>query len=465
MAGELTSAQLQQLYICSLLAGQKREQPSFTTKAHVFHIDPKTKRSWVPASSQAVNVSFFYDSTRNLYRIISVEGTKAVINSTVTPNMMFTKTSQKFGQWSDIRANTVYGLGFTSEPELNKFIEKFQEVKEATRQAAQPKAQTQTNGSAATPVTSASASPSSTRGPQPPPPPALQQQQQQQQQQTPQPSECGEEQKSAATLTNQVDHPGISATLPSNINDIANSLKSTFVAHQRSQSLSGLQAGKITDSPKHQPKDKTSVASLPQSTAEAQLRYENDRLKLALAQSSANAKKWEVELQTLKNNNVRLTSALQESTANVEEWKRQLQALKEENTKMKTHVLELEASHGNPEAVTELRKEIGNLHNKAETLENEVRQKDKEIEIMKRKLDEQQQVQTTSQKVEDKLKALLADNEGLRTSVTRLQEQLDGTKSTNRAKKGALEQLNQRLAQKIQELKEIQQEIATLLNS
>ena len=34
--------------------------------------------------------------------------------------MTFTKTSQKFGQWSDIRANTVYGLGFSSEPELNK---------------------------------------------------------------------------------------------------------------------------------------------------------------------------------------------------------------------------------------------------------------------------------------------------------------------------------------------------------
>ena len=55
-----------------------------------------------------------------LYRIISVEGTKAVINSTITPNMTFTKTSQKFGQWSDIRANTVYGLGFGSEVELNK---------------------------------------------------------------------------------------------------------------------------------------------------------------------------------------------------------------------------------------------------------------------------------------------------------------------------------------------------------
>jgi len=34
--------------------------------------------------------------------------------------MTFTKTSQKFGQWSDSRANAVYGLGFSSEAELNK---------------------------------------------------------------------------------------------------------------------------------------------------------------------------------------------------------------------------------------------------------------------------------------------------------------------------------------------------------
>ena len=150
-----------------------REQPIFTCKAHVFHIDPKTKRSWLPASSAAVNVSFFYDSSRGLYRIISVEGTKAVINSTITPHMTFTKTSQKFGQWSDVRANTVYGLGFGSEIELNKvssfciptwrrlrlfsfqFIEKFYEVKEATRTATKP------NGT--TPTTSASASPVASR--------------------------------------------------------------------------------------------------------------------------------------------------------------------------------------------------------------------------------------------------------------------------------------------------------------
>jgi len=45
---------------------------------------------------------------------------KALVNSTMTPNMTFTKTSQKFGQWADHRVNTVYGLGFSSEVELIK---------------------------------------------------------------------------------------------------------------------------------------------------------------------------------------------------------------------------------------------------------------------------------------------------------------------------------------------------------
>ncbi|KAF2985930.1 hypothetical protein EK904_014139 [Melospiza melodia maxima] len=95
---------------------------------------------------------------------------QAIINSTITPNMTFTKTSQKFGQWADSRANTVYGLGFASEQHLSQvrpgnlgnlsqvssgawetcgnpsqpqgdsplplqFAEKFQEVKEAARVA------------------------------------------------------------------------------------------------------------------------------------------------------------------------------------------------------------------------------------------------------------------------------------------------------------------------------------------
>lgn len=53
-----------------------REQPIFSTRAHVFQIDPTTKRNWIPASKHAVSVSFFYDANRNVYRIISVGGTK-----------------------------------------------------------------------------------------------------------------------------------------------------------------------------------------------------------------------------------------------------------------------------------------------------------------------------------------------------------------------------------------------------
>ncbi|XP_011472333.1 homer protein homolog 3 isoform X2 [Oryzias latipes] len=114
---------------------REREQPIFSARAHVFQIDPATKRNWLPASKHAVTVSFFYDANRSVYRIISVGGTKAVINSTITPNMTFTKTSQKFGQWADSRANTVYGLGFSTEQQLQQFAEQFKEIKEAARLA------------------------------------------------------------------------------------------------------------------------------------------------------------------------------------------------------------------------------------------------------------------------------------------------------------------------------------------
>ncbi|XP_066551434.1 homer protein homolog 3 [Amia ocellicauda] len=114
---------------------REREQPIFSCRAHVFQIDPATKRNWIPVSKHAVTVSFFYDANRNVYRIISVGGTKAIINSTITPNMAFTKTSQKFGQWADSRANTVYGLGFASEQQLHQFSERFKEVREAARLA------------------------------------------------------------------------------------------------------------------------------------------------------------------------------------------------------------------------------------------------------------------------------------------------------------------------------------------
>jgi hypothetical protein len=67
-----------------------------------------------------VNVQIFHDSVKNVYRILSVDGSKVLINTIVTARMSFTKTSQKFCQWVDSRANHVYGLGFANETDLTR---------------------------------------------------------------------------------------------------------------------------------------------------------------------------------------------------------------------------------------------------------------------------------------------------------------------------------------------------------
>ncbi|XP_037081761.1 homer protein homolog 2-like isoform X2 [Pollicipes pollicipes] len=383
------------------------EQPIFSCKAHVFHIDPKTKRSWIPASASAVSVSFFYDSTRNLHRIISVEGTKAVINSTITPNMTFTKTSQKFGQWSDVRANTVYGLGFGTEAELNKFIEKFQEIKEAARQAPAGSA---TNGTGSTPTTSANASPVIAR----------------------------------AVKMDQVDSylPPPPAGEPDP--------KQGPALHQRSHSLSGLQ--QPSESPKHELKGGEKPAGQAASSSEAQLKYENDRLKLALAQSSANAKKWEVELTTLKTNNARLTAALQESTANVEEWKLQLQSYKEENGRLRGRVLELEAGRGGDTA--ELSRELHQLRARADKLETDGKRKDEENRKLAASL-----ADPAAKAQADGLKALDQENEQLRGQLSRLQDQLEMALSAQESQHKVLDTLNMQLGDKIAELQGIHTEL------
>ncbi|XP_061409771.1 homer protein homolog 1-like isoform X2 [Lethenteron reissneri] len=118
--------------------GTAREQPVFSSEAQVFQIDPTTQRSWLPVSQQVVRVSFYHDAVRNIHRIISIDGTKVIINSTILPSMKFTKTSQKFGQWADSKANTVFGLGFNSEKLLMEFSQKFEEMKEASAGKQQP---------------------------------------------------------------------------------------------------------------------------------------------------------------------------------------------------------------------------------------------------------------------------------------------------------------------------------------
>ena len=69
--------------------------------------------------------------------------------------------------------------------------------------------------------------------------------------------------------------------------------------------------------------------------------------------------------------------------------------------------LEQEASAGNPEAIAEIRKEISHLRVRSEALESDVKQKDKEIEVLKQRLEDQSNIYSTSLKVEDKLKVAI----------------------------------------------------------
>lgn len=97
-----------------------------------------------------------------------------------------------------------------------------------------------------------------------------------------------------------------------------------------------------------------------------------------ISYSCANAKKWEIELTTLKSNNNRLTSALQESTANVDEWKRQLHTYKEENLRLKREMDAMKPSvggGGNANEINEdMRIENIKLKSRIITMEKEIQE-------------------------------------------------------------------------------------------
>ncbi|XP_044059859.1 homer protein homolog 2 isoform X2 [Siniperca chuatsi] len=348
------------------------EQPIYTTRAHVFQIDPTTKKNWVPASKQAVTVSYFYDSNRNSYRIISVDGSKVIINSTITPNMTFTKTSQKFGQWADSRANTVFGLGFASEQQLAKFAEKFQEVKEAAKLArdkSQDKVETSSNHS----------------------------------------QESGRETPSSnqASSINGTDDEKISHVGPE----------------------------------------------------AAVLKSENERLKSAVEQSNTNAKKWETELQTLRENNARLVDALQESSANVESWKKQLSACKEESDMLREKIVELEAQCN--EADQEKQKNA-QLTVRVQELETELRDKEQELENLRKQAEIIPQLMAECESITAKLQAAETKNNELEGRIGSLQMDISDSLQKQGNMKGELKKFMDILDGKIDELHEFRQGLSKL---
>ncbi|XP_075413419.1 homer protein homolog 2 [Tenrec ecaudatus] len=337
------------------------EQPIFTTRAHVFQIDPSTKKNWVPASKQAVTVSYFYDVTRNSYRIISVDGAKVIINSTITPNMTFTKTSQKFGQWADSRANTVFGLGFSSEQQLTKFAEKFQEVKDAARLArdrSQEKVETSSN-------------------------------------------------------------------------------------HSQASSVNGTDDEKASHT----------------SPADTNLKSENSKLKIALTQSAANVKKWEIELQTLRESNARLTTALQESAASVDQWKRQLSICRDENDRLRNKIDELEEQCSEVDREKERNSQ---LKHRIEELESELREKETELKDLRKQSEIIPQLMSECEYVSEKLEAAERDNQNLEDKVRALKTDIEESKYRQRHLKVELKNFLEVLDGKIDDLHDFRRGLSKL---
>lgn len=317
------------------------EQPIYTTRAHVFQIDPTTKKNWVPASKQAVTVSYFYDSTRNSYRIISVDGTKVIINSTITPNMTFTKTSQKFGQWADSRANTVFGLGFASEQQLAKFAEKFQEVKEAAKLArdkSQEKGETMSNHS----QESGRETPSTT-----------------------QPSSIN------GTDDEKISHVGPEAAVLKTENE---RLKSA-----------------VEQSNTNAKKWETELQTL---------RENNARLVDALQESSANVESWKKQLATCKEESDALRSKISELEAQCNEANQE----KQKNAQLSARVQELETELqdketelGNlrkqAEIIPQLMAECEGITGKLQAAESKNKELESRVDVLQQDIDESQQKQ------------------------------------------------------------------------
>lgn len=322
--------------------------------------------------------------------------------------MAFTKTSQKFGQWSDPRANTVYGLGFATENDLAKFIEKFKEVKDLTRQ------QVLQNQS---PVT-----------------------------------------------VNGTDDSNQSTPRDSSSSGQQN--RGFF--HTRSSSLTSMR----DTGQKEEQKDNVNLRERRNSfntpgtngnSPESQMKYENDKLKLALAQSSANAKKWEIELQTLKNNNARLTAALQESTANVEEWKKQLAAYKDESSRMKKKVTELEKKQGSSDQVVILEEEIDKLSERVESLQRDNEYKDEEVDRLQQRLAELNAKETANGNLQSKIKTLEEENKSLSAKVQDLQHLLQNYRTSQDNETDEMLRLHDHLGSKITELYEFHEQIVATL--
>lgn len=390
----------------------------FSTRAHVFQINPETKASWLPKGESAVPISFVATGPANR-RELTIIGTndhgETVLNCVILPKTVFNKRSQKFGQWHD-QNGVIYGLGFNSEIELNEFMDAFRQLQQDlnSSQADQPvgpQAATisqqshmhqnlmtnqsmERTGSAAAGVWNNK---------------AQQQQHQQQQlasnnsssemngrdQSTPASAKSGGDQGLATTqypnASTQQQHQVArraqvaQETMEHDTNNNPNNGLNNGTRYPRSQSMFGMQQQKPSGGIGGRASPDSEISSQNDFESPEQLKYENERLKQVLEESTKNASVWQSELINLRTNNAKLTQALQESKAHVEEWEKELLSLRDENKELKLRVMALEST-SDQERSEEHKLNMQEYKNYIDKLQDELREKDDELVQVQRSM-------------------------------------------------------------------------------
>lgn len=380
----------------------------YSSKAHVFQINPETKNTWLQKVEQAIPFSIVAtlvdehlsnEPSKKELRIIGTGEKGSTILDTVIHNKTtFTKRTAKFGQWMD-HTGTIYGLGFNSEAEMTEFVEAFEQIQKDRLSAPPHNQQPQQNHSLS----------NSKLQPQL----GLQSDRLTRNQQLSNGETNGRYQSNKNSVSNMqqysntLAHPGhqqlqtrrnhqlqsanntvnVDATFNNgNSNNFSNDNGKEPVAgassnYQRSQSMMGLQ-GKTNNNniiERNLTPDERNLPTV-NSESQLQLKYENERLKEALEESAKNAGSWHNELQNLRTNNAKLTQALQESKAHVKEWERELSGLRDENNELKLRLFSLESTHDSGKD-NDIRRDL------IQKYSDELKRKDKKIEELTRDLD------------------------------------------------------------------------------
>ncbi|XP_065188705.1 homer protein homolog 2-like [Sycon ciliatum] len=531
-----------------------KELQVFTTKAHIFSLDKRTKKDWKPLSAnQAVPLIIYHNEETGVFRLISFTGDQTVlINCTMDASMKFIRPSSKFCQFLDTTARKTYGLGFSSSAEQTKFKEQFESVVETlAAQGRQDKESEHSDGGGVADTSEKAALVNSSGRPESPAssPPVHSKQNSHDAMAAPVPashdsktttpagtapvSPTTEEQPplvlaavtaipdTGPTTAKQAVQDGYgNETVPAvtiaspapieNAQSFNGSSGNTDVPpsptrkhhdnaprRERPGSGSGRRTGgnlltkllsgggsgrdvrdegsegetlpagstqsKLESSGDHGPRSVVSPTEInvkagalyrrennarddsPQRTTQrrpsisgpsapdasdqlAQLKKENDQLKIALATSSSRANQWETELQKLKHNNVRLLTTLQESQSNVDEWKKQLTLYKDDNASMKHRLKERElATH----LVTQLQQEANEWEKTKRQLTEDLAdtrtrldKKEQECESLTNDLETMSMLAPKLQAANDRCKELGSAKAELTEKLAEVQDQL-----------------------------------------